>query len=55
MTPYEHMSLSLEGLVVVILIGEFVYDAWWNNTEQRRKRRKKQKPDFENLTTGEGK
>lgn len=55
MSIYEVGSLSLEGLVVVILITEFVYDALWNSREQRLKRRKKQKPQFNHLTTGEHK
>lgn len=55
MTLYEKTSLFLEALVVVILVGEFIYDAWWNNTEQRRKRRKKKEPEYDQLNQGEGK
>ncbi len=57
MTAYEKLSLGLETLVVLILIVEFWYDAWFNNREQRLKRRnnKKKSFDFMALTQGEGK
>lgn len=54
MSTYEKLSLFLEVIVVIILIGEFVYDAWWNNREQRHKRRAKRKNvSFDSLTKGE--
>ncbi len=45
----------IEVAILLTLWAEFWYDAWWNSRENQRKRRKKQQPNFENLTTGEGK
>lgn len=55
MTVYEIVSIILEGLVVVILIVEFIYDYNLNTHVKSLKRRTKRRYDFESLNQGDSK